>query len=516
VIYPSLNYQKPKSSYGKDEEVPIVVFYYFKGKKGKFSTGTVVRLKDWNPKKELPVLKTDPNHQSKNLQIKEVEVTIGKMIEQIKLNGLIPYPSLVRVEMNRLDRTKEKNTKKEFDFFLLLDEFLKSVVINTDITHSTKKTIYSIMNQVEVFIRDVKGMKFFEVDNLDEQFIEEYQWYCVNEKKLSNSTIHSHFRKVRSFVNWCKRRGYTDWTLPKFKVQLGENDIVFLQRDELLKLFQYDGFDFENEGHSRYTTEYFTDDLMGRKTEPTTRTYTNWEVYKDMLVFGCGVGCRFSDLVKLKIDNVKYGSEEDPSEYIRFTMTKTQKEVKIPFNTLTLSIYKKYSSGKTINQYIFPLTPHGNLISNQKFNQNLKELSKVIGLNRRVVKKEYVGREVKSGTEVSKPLYEVISSQIVRRTFIREGINSNLPYHIIRTMSGHTDDKVFQGYFNTLTEEIEKGMETMFVFDLTYGTSKDSKLQLQGETSKDITDKIKRYRQLLEEELISQNEFIQLIENLNL
>jgi len=234
------------------------------------------------------------------------------------------------------------------------------------------------------------------------------------------------------------------------------------------------------------------------------------------LVFGCGVGCRFSDLVKLKIDNVKYGSEEDPSEYIRFTMTKTQKEVKIPFNTLTLSIYKKYSSGKTINQYIFPLTPHGNLISNQKFNQNLKELSKVIGLNRRVVKKEYVGREVKSGTEVSKPLYEVISSHIVRRTFIREGINSNLPYHIIRTMSGHTDDKVFQGYFNTLTEEIEKGMEKMFVFDLTYGTSKDSKLQLQGETSKDITDKIKRYRQLLEEELISQNEFIQLIENLNL
>ena len=126
---------------------------------------------------------------------------------------------------------------------MLLDEFFKSVDLNTDITSSTKKTIYSIFNQVVGFLKVEKSAKHFFIDQLDEAFIEEYQWYCVNEKKLSNATIHSHFRKVRSFVNWAKRRGYTEHNFPRFKISIGENDIVFLQRDEILKLFQFDEFD---------------------------------------------------------------------------------------------------------------------------------------------------------------------------------------------------------------------------------------------------------------------------------
>ena len=260
-------------------------------------------------------------------------------------------------------------------------------------------------------------------------------------------------------------------------------------------MFQFDEFDYSNDTHRRYTTEYFEDDLKGIKGAGQKRTYTNWEVYKDMLIFGCGVGCRFGDLVSLKLDNVKYKTKSDPSEYIRFTMAKTQKEVKIPFNQLTYAIYKKYSKGKTIDQYIFPLTPHGNLISNQKFNENIKLLSKIVGLNRRVVKKRYVGRDVKAGTELSKPICDIISSHIVRRTFIREGVNSNLPYHIIRSMSGHTDDKVFKSYFNTLTEEIERGMEKMFVFDLKRASPNEELIsQSNFETATDGPTNLTKYR----------------------
>jgi integrase len=512
VIYPAIVLRKPKQLYSSDEEVSVVVFYYFKGKKAKFSTSVKVRIKDWNSESDTPVRRSDSAYQTKNLKIREVELAIRKEVERIQLDDLIPFPSLVRSRLERVERKREKQTKQEFDFFLLLDEFYKSVDLNTDITASTKKTIYSILNQVVAFLKVEKSAKHFFIDQLDEAFIEEYQWYCVNQKKLSNATIHSHFRKVRSFVNWAKRRGYTEYNFPRLKISIGENDIVFLQRDEILKLFQFDEFDYSNDTHRRYTTEYFEDDLKGIKGAGQKRTYTNWEVYKDMLIFGCGVGCRFGDLVSLKLDNVKYKTKSDPSEYIRFTMAKTQKEVKIPFNQLTYAIYKKYSKGKTIDQYIFPLTPHGNLISNQKFNENIKLLSKIVGLNRRVVKKRYVGRDVKAGTELSQPICDIISSHIVRRTFIREGVNSNLPYHIIRSMSGHTDDKVFKSYFNTLTEEIERGMEKMFVFDLKRASPNEELIsQSNFETATDGPTNLTKYRAWLEQGLISRDEFLDLL-----
>lgn len=487
MIHYSLNYQKPKSQYGKDEEIPIVIIYYYKGQKGKYSTGVSTKLKSWMGNIDDPVKKSDLEHLRKNLRVKEVELQLRKVIEGILLKDLIPYPKLVTSEFNRVGIKKEKETKKEYDFFLLLGEFFKSLEINTEVTPSTKKTIRSILNQVESFLKVSKKITYFELDRFDEEFIENYKWYCVTTKKLSNSTIHKHFRQIRSMINWCKRRGFSDYTFPKFKVQFGENDIVFLQRDEILKLYNFRDFDFESPEHTKFTKEYFPDFLNGIKTD-NIRTYTNWEVYKDMLVFGCGVGCRFSDLVRLRIDNVKYKTKDDPHEYIKFNMVKTKKEVRVPFNSLTYSIYKKYSRGKTIDQFIFPLTPNGNLTSNQKFNENLKELSRVIGLNRRVVKREFIGRDVKGGTDLSKPLHEVVSSHIVRRTFIREGVNSNLPYHVIRSMSGHTNDKVFQGYFNTLTEEIEKGMEKMFVFDLNIGNEdKTSDFIIEDTTNRSET-----------------------------
>ena len=491
-----LNYQKLKSQYGKVEEVPIVIVYYYKGEKGKYSTGVSTKIKCWSGNSENPVSKSDSGHQRKNLRIKEVELQLRKVIDGILLKDLIPYPKLVTSEYNRVGVKKEKETKKEYDFFLLLDEFNKSLDINIEVTTSTKKTIRSILHQIKNYLNEIRRITYFELDRFDEEFIENYKWYCVTTKKLSNSTIHKHFRQIRSMINWCKRRGFSDYTFPKFNVQFGENDIVFLQRDEILKLFNCRQFDFETPEHTKFTKEYFVDTLNGRK-DDVTRSYTNWEVYKDMLIFGCGVGCRFSDLVRLKIDNVKYKTKDDPHEYIKFNMVKTKKEVRVPFNSLTYFIYKKYSKGKTIEQYIFPTTPRGNVISNQKFNENLKELSKVVGLNRRVIKREFVGRDVKGGTDMSKPLYEVISSHIVRRTFIREGVNSNLPYHVIRSMSGHTNDKVFQGYFNTLTEEIEKGMEKMFVFDLNIGIEDKSSDFMIDDTTNRSETKGERMKMLL-------------------
>ena len=59
-------------------------------------------------------------------------------------------------------------------------------------------------------------------------------------------------------------------------------------------------------------------------------TYTNLEVYRDILVFGCGVGCRFGDLISLRLDNYQF-SEDRTKGYFVFRMEKSRsgKQVKV-------------------------------------------------------------------------------------------------------------------------------------------------------------------------------------------
>ena len=65
-FYYSLNYQKSRDKHSKEEEVSVIIFYYFQGKKMKISTGVSVLLKDWNSESENPVKRSDPKYKFKN------------------------------------------------------------------------------------------------------------------------------------------------------------------------------------------------------------------------------------------------------------------------------------------------------------------------------------------------------------------------------------------------------------------------------------------------------------------
>jgi hypothetical protein len=73
-------------------------------------------------------------------------------------------------------------------------------------------------------------------------------------------------------------------------------------------------------------------------------------------------------------------------------------------------------------------------------NKHLKTIGKIVELNRWVTNPVYTSDgKVKKGTDIRQPLHKFITTHIIRRTFIREGINNKIPYHIIMSMSGHTN-----------------------------------------------------------------------------
>jgi len=521
-IYVELRFQRPKSDYKQSDRLHIDLRYYYKGRRTRIASGVEVCIKDFSTNlKSGWVKRLDKDYQSKNIRIRSRITEVETIIQKLELEGLVPLPQLVKKGLQRVDDKKVVISKSELDYFNLVDDYLKWVSKSVELSPLTKKKIRSSCKSITDYLRDVEGVGWFPMDGFDRSWIDEFKNHMLGVRRLNNSTIQKYLKQLSTLVNWSRNRGYTSHKLPPLKIQLPEREIIYLNRDELTQLFEFTDYDFVNPKHSQLTKSYVDDELRGRKKVQTNdeveldgviyRRYTQYEVYLDLLLFLSGVGCRFGDVVKLKVDDVKYPSDSDPSMWLNMLQEKTGKVVRIPFNHITHTIFRKYSRGKTREQFIFPLTERGNQISNQKFNQNIKVICQKVGLNRLVKSPKYVGSKIKNGTDIRVPLYEVVSSHIGRRTFIREGLNSNLPHHIIRSMTGHQSDKVFGLYFNTLQEEQEMGMSKMFRFDFNI---EEETPPSPPSKSDDVTHKLKELKELFDKGLIPIEVYYQKVSDL--
>jgi integrase len=110
-------------------------------------------------------------------------------------------------------------------------------------------------------------------------------------------------------------------------------------------------------------------------------------------------------------------------------------KVRVPLTETAAALMQKYE-GKDKDGHLFPC------ISAQKYNDAIKEIFKESGIIRRVQV-----RNAKSGETESKPLYEVASSHLARRTFIGNMYRKVKDPNIIGKMSGHAEgSKAFARY----------------------------------------------------------------------
>ncbi len=113
-------------------------------------------------------------------------------------------------------------------------------------------------------------------------------------------------------------------------------------------------------------------------------------------------------------------------------------------------IFKKFSSGKSRSQTLFPS------VSQSKFNKQLKNLCEESGfLNRLVSNPKRVGSDVINTKE--KPLWELISSHGGRRGFVKNSIDlGKMDYRTIMKLSGHKTFSEFSKYISVTSEDVLK------------------------------------------------------------
>ncbi len=477
--------------YTRNTEFPIRLYYYFKGSKVGFSTNLTVKEKDWDfGNTDNPVKSSDPEYVSKNSSLRGLKREVEKVVDLIRVNGREPIPKLVK---DRFSNTKEieiKEVKFQYPVVEVFRKYIQDVIENsssqTSLNYvksyrSTSKHIYKILK-----LRYDNRLFFEQIDN---DTIEEFIKYGIK-KELSNSTIQKILGHFRTFFNWSREKGYHNnvsvtFYNKKIKDNPSDKDVVYLFRSEVKKLFDFTEINYTNPEHKKHTTDYIVDVLK----DGTKKVYTNLEYCRDLLLFECGLGTRYGDTIKLKIEHFDF-----PKKEFKIYMEKTNRYVRVPINEMTEIIFRKYSKDKTKDDYIFPRTLKGNFYPNQKFNQHIKDIGEKCNLSRLVSRPLRSGKNIIKDSDKTKRLFEVLSSHVGRRTFIKEGIINKIEPYVIMSMVGHKSLRVFERYFS-INDEDRKVSNQLFSF-----VSDNPKVQLKSKGS--IKERLKELKELLDEGLI--------------
>ena len=256
-------------------------------------------------------------------------------------------------------------------------------------------------------------------DKLKLIFFEKFYLFLLAKKNMLNNTANKNIKFIKTFIIWANKNGYSDNAKYKdFKSEWNEGDVIYLTESELEQLR-----DYKIEGENK--------DRLKR--------------VRDLFLFQCYTGVRYSDIEKISHEDIKGSMWE-------FRTKKTEQDLTIPLTSDALSILAKYSD----NPQPLPV------ISNQKMNAYLKELCKLAKLNEPVKIIQKRGNET---IETIHPKYEVIGTHTARRTFITLSLQRGMSAQDIKDITGHKTYAMMEKYKGKSTSHLRD------VMDKTWGSS---------------------------------------------
>lgn len=164
------------------------------------------------------------------------------------------------------------------------------------------------------------------------------------------------------------------------------------------------------------------------------------EKYRDLLVFGCLTGLRFSDFIQIKSTDVRGTKLFKKQE-------KSDHWVVIPLKAEAYQIFtEKFKRSIPI-------------VSNPDFNYYIKEIGKIAGVCELITFSHKHG----NGNRIeSKPKYAWITSHTCRRSFCTNEFLAGIPVLLIMKISGHKKEKDFYRYIRITAEQAALQIEKLW------------------------------------------------------
>jgi integrase len=220
----------------------------------------------------------------------------------------------------------------------------------------------------------------------------------VGGKTLNNTTIAKQLSTLKTFLGYAKRYGV--------KIPDGYKDFIIKRQSlEVIALT-------ESEFNQIRSLDLTHRPALDRA--------------RDVFVFSCMVGWRYSDLAQLRREHIR-GDE------VYLYVQKTKQQLVTPLNAIAYEILQKYSKAP------HPLP----IISNQKYNEHIQEICKLAEINEPIEIVRFRGAERVSTIQ---PKYELISAHTGRKSFASMLLAKGIAAQVIMELGGWTSFKSFQRY----------------------------------------------------------------------
>lgn len=271
------------------------------------------------------------------------------------------------------------------------------------------------------------------LSDFNENGLERFLNYLRTNIGLGEASTQQMYKLLRWFLNWCIRKKYTtnvDITRFKPKFKTTQKPIIFLDKEELLRLYHY-------EIPASGTIVKLTDN-KGKEYEKEIINSIGLDKSRDFFCFCAFTSLRYSDALALKRSNIMENS-------IRFVTKKTTDALDIELNNYSRAILDKYKNEPT------PL-PRVNL---HLLNESIKTLGELCGFNElisRVVYKQ--GKRI----EITQRKWECLSSHAGRRTFICYALSIGISPQMVMRWSGHSDYEAMKPYISIADDAKHKAM----------------------------------------------------------
>ena len=212
----------------------------------------------------------------------------------------------------------------------------------------------------------------------------------------SENSITGFFYRLRTVIKWCVAKGMTrNNPFDHYKVPAQVYaDPFYLTLEERDRIYYADLNDM----------------------------HPNMAIYRDIFMLQCLIGCRVSDLKKLRKGNIVDGAVEYIPQKTRNHKART---VRVPLNQKALDILERY---RDLGERIIPS------FTEEAYNRSIKAILKHLGIGRKVVT-----INPKTRQEEMRPLYEVVTTHTARKTFIANLYKQVKDPDLIGSMSGHTE-----------------------------------------------------------------------------
>ena len=392
------------------ENVPIRMRVVFAGQRIEFTTGYRIDVAKWDlDKQKVKNGYTNKLKQSAgeiNTDLLRQYTEIQNIFKEYEVHDLMPTIEQIKCAFNeRIKRSSNevKETEKEeptLDFWKAFERFVAECGKLNNWTHATYEKFNAVKNHLREFDEGLSLKSF------TESYLNDYMDF-LQKKDMRNSTINKQMDYLKWFLRWCTKKGYCHNTAyedfnPKLKS--APKKVIFLTNDELNKL---------------KTVEI-----------PHNKQYL--ERVRDVFLFCCFSGLRYSDVYNLKRSDVK-------PDHIEITTVKTADSLIIELNNHSKAILEKYKDIHFEDHKALPV------ISNQKMNVYLKELGELAEINDPVRETFYKGSK---RIDIVTPKYALLGTHAGRRTFICNALALGIPAQVVMKWTGHSDYKAMKPYID--------------------------------------------------------------------